>query len=289
MLGAVELGGTYTVVAIGCAGKIIESLRFPTTNFRTTIGEICEFFENRDVEALGVAAFGPVIVDPLNPSYGKILHTPKHGWSGNNIQTSLAYQLNVPVMLDTDVGCAALGEYRHGAHTGCRTLVYITVGTGIGVGLVTDSKIHHGRLHPEFGHLSMVRAPQDDFEGVCPFHRCCAESLASGPALNVRTGRDPSTIPQNDPVWELESWYLSQLAAGCIQAYSPDVIIMGGGVMSNMFLIDMIREGVRHIDNGYLLEDGVEFIFPASLNGNQALLGCLDLAEGVKPSELTSP
>lgn len=210
MLGAVEAGGTKCMVAlVRRDGTVAEQQRIATTTPAETLAAVLAFFRtgaarHGPIGAIGVASFGPIIVDRSAPDYGTIARTPKPGWQGTNWRDALA-TLGIPVTVDTDVNGAALGEWTRGAGQGCRTMAYTTVGTGIGTGVVHDGTPLAGFSHYESGHIRVPRdAARDPFAGTCPFHGDCLEGLAAGPAIKARFGHGLDALP--DPAAAVEWW-----------------------------------------------------------------------------------
>jgi len=281
--GALEAGGTKMVCAIGTKeGQIIDQVSIPTLLPDETIPKIIGYFKDKDIMALGVASFGPLDPDPASPTYGYITSTPKPGWSDYDLVGSLSSALNVPIGFDTDVNGSLLGETCYGASKDLSDVIYITVGTGIGGGKLSGGKPVHGMLHPELGHVRMVPHPEDHYKGRCPFHGCCFEGMASGPAIEERWGAKAKDLADRDEVWELEAYYIGQALAGLILTLSPKRIILGGGVMHQEQLFPLIRAEVKKELNGYLrtaqLEAIDDYIVPASLNDDQGIMGCIRLA-----------
>ena len=292
-VGGIETGGTFTRVAIGAEdGTIATREQFETADPATTVARAAEFFADRRVKAVGVAAFGPLGLDPAwSSKYGKLLKTPKPGWSGFPLRSELERKLSVPVRIETDVNAAALAEQRAAKVEGvdAGTLVYVTVGTGIGVGVAIDGRAHHGALHPEAGHLIVVRRPRaageatdDAFQGTCPFHRDCLEGLASATALTARGG-PPEKIPTNHGIWEDEAWYLAQLVVAIVGFLAPHRIVLGGGVMKARGLIERVRVRASELAGGYthLLADAEHldwYIVPPRLGDHSGLRGALQIA-----------
>jgi len=196
---------------------------------------------------VGVATFGP-----LDLEAGATLRTPKPGWDGVPIRRWLEERLGVPVKVETDVNAAALAEARWGAARGCDPVVYVTVGTGIGGGVVVRGEPLHGRLHPEMGHLAAPVIEGDEWPGVCPFHGRCFEGLASGPAIAARVGRPAKEIPDEDPVWALCARYLGQLMANAALMLSPERIVLGGGVGGRPGMLKRVRAATMGALGGYL-------------------------------------
>jgi fructokinase len=259
--------------------------RIPTADGRTTLAAIARFFApyGEQLAALGIASFGPLELDRASPSWGSMLATPKPGWGGAPVAPELARVLGVPVRIDTDVNAAALAEQRWGSGAGADPCVYITVGTGVGVGVVTNGAPLHGLMHPELGHL---RAPDlCDFAGACPFHGRCIEGVASAHALRVRTGRDPRELSDRDPVWTLEARYLGHLVAACVLAYAPRRIVLGGGVLERMGLLEGVRVAVAaelagYVPRGELSQEGLTgYLVAPGLGGRAGLAGAFLLAQ----------
>lgn len=282
--GALEAGGTKMVCAVGNEdGKILERISLPTRNPENTMPEMLAFFQGKDLAGMGIGCFGPVDLDRSSPTYGSILSTPKLSWRNFPIVQRFEDALGVPVGFDTDVNAAALGEAVWGCTRGLSTSIYITVGTGVGVGVIINGKPHHGMMHPEAGHLFMDRRPDDPLEqGVCPYHGNCLEGLASGPAIERRWGRKAQELAGCDAVWELESYYIAQAVCDYIMVLSPERIILGGGVMHQPQMLPLVRREVHRQLHGYLqgkgLDDLDHYIVPVSLGDNQGVMGAVKLA-----------
>jgi fructokinase len=243
---------------------------------------MADYFQKQNIEALGIGCFGPLDLQPFSPTYGSITKTPKAGWADYPIARAFSDRLSVPVGIDTDVNGAILGEVIWGAAKGCSSAIYITVGTGIGVGVYANGALLHGLVHPEAGHLLLARHPKDDFSGVCPFHGCCLEGMASGPAIEKRWGQKGSELGQNAKVWELEAYYLAQAIANYVLTYSPEKIILWGGVMHQEALFAMVRAETARLLAGYvhhpMIEEHMdEYIVPPALGENPGILGAVYL------------
>ena len=287
LFGAIEAGGTKFVCAIGDErGKIHEELRFPTSDPGATLAQACEFLRHRDgaaLRAIGTACFGPVILDRQSPRYGFIGNTPKPGWNNVDVAGLLAREFSCPIGFDTDVNAAAMAEQRWGAGRDVDSLVYLTVGTGIGGGVIIEGSPLHGLMHPEIGHIHPRRHPLDlNFAGVCPFHGDCLEGLASGPAIVARAGSDLAHLDAAHVQWELQADYLGQLCAQLVLMVSPQRIIIGGGVMSQDRLFPVIRLRMQHWLGGYIerpeILDADRYIVPPALGAQSGVLGALCLA-----------
>lgn len=260
LFGAIEAGGTKFVCAAGYGpAEIPEDCRvvIPTAAPATTLAAVVEFFEavTRRYGALagiGIAAFGPVDLDTRSPTWGRILATPKPDWSHTSLVAPLE-RFGCPLAIDTDVNAAALAEARLGAGAGLGSLVYVTVGTGIGGGVFAADRTLKGLLHPEMGHIRVKRDPRDeDFAGVCPFHGDCLEGLASGPAVMARWQTRADRLPDQHPAREVLGDYLGQLAATVALMVSCERIVFGGGVVSGGRLLPYIRQSARRWLGGYL-------------------------------------
>jgi fructokinase len=288
--GAVEAGGTKFVCAIGDeSGRILTETRFPTTDPATTIAAMIACLRRQEAEcgplsAIGLASFGPIELNPASPQHGRILATPKPGWTGADITGALEREFALPVAIDTDVNAAALAEHRWGAAQDIEDLVYVTVGTGIGGGALVGGRRVHGLMHSEMGHLLPRRHALDaTFPGVCPFHGDCIEGLASGPAIIARAGAPLEELGPDHPQWEIEADYLGQLCAQLVLALSPRRIILGGGVMNQSRLFLGVRRRTQHWLGGYVqraeLQAGIDdFIVAPRLGAQAGIKGALALA-----------
>lgn len=259
LLGAIEAGGTKFVCGVGSVeGGSVAQARIETRTPDATMEEVKAFFREaaRDhgpIGALGIASFGPLDLDRQSRSYGKITTTPKPGWREVDLPARMRAAFPVPIAIDTDVNAAALAERQ--AHLGDApgTLVYVTVGTGIGVGIAAEPGRAGLRFHGEGGHLFVRKHPAHrDFAGICPYHRDCLEGLANGPAIIAAWGKDLSQLPEDHPAWEAESDYLGQLCASLILMMAPARIILGGGVLSQQRVLEETRDAARQWLAGYM-------------------------------------
>lgn len=289
-LGALEAGGTKMVLAVGNElGEIFEQVSLPTRTPEETVPEMIAWFAEHEIDALGIACFGPVDVDPASETYGYILDTPKLAWARYDLMGHLKQGLmaalgrDVPMGIDTDVNGSCLGEMTFGCAKGLDSVLYLTVGTGIGVGICIGGQLVHGMLHPEGGHIALSRHPEDPGQSVCPFHGDCLEGLASGPSIEARWGKKAHELTDHELVWEIESYYLAQGLVNFIMTVSPKKIILGGGVMHQEQLFPLIRQKVKERINGYLrtkeLADMDSYIVSNSLNDQQGILGAIRLAQ----------
>lgn len=283
LIGALEAGGTKMVCAIGEeGGEIREQISIPTKTPDETLAQIAEYFRKHRIGGLGIGCFGPIDLRKESATYGFITSTPKTAWRNCDIVGYFKKTLGVPVGFDTDVNASLLGEAAWGAAKDLDCAIYITIGTGIGVGVMAEGRLLHGMLHPEAGHIMLLRHEKDRYEGKCPYHQCCFEGLASGPAIEERWGRKGAELAGHREVWEMEAYYIAQAIYGYILTLSPQRIILGGGVMQQEALFGMIREEVLRLNRNYIntkeMEKLEEYIMPAALEGDQGIKGCIRLA-----------
>lgn len=282
-IGAIEAGGTKFVCGVGNEeGEIEDRIHFPTRRPAETLENVIAFFRDKKVESIGIGSFGPIDIEQSSPTYGYVTTTPKPGWAGYNFVGTLKSVFDVPIGWDTDVNAAALGEAIWGAAQGLDSCVYYTIGTGIGVGIYTEGNLVHGLVHPEGGHILTRRHPDDDFDGICPYHGDCLEGMAAGSALEARWKAMGESLSEDHPAWELEAYYIAQAVSSVILTLSPKKVILGGGVMKQVQLFPMIREVVGRNLNGYVsvapIVTGIEhYIVPPGLGDNAGLCGALAL------------
>lgn len=285
----IEAGGTKFICGIADGnGVILEKIRFPTTTAEETLSQVTQYFKQyNNIAAFGIGAFGPVCLDLKSALYGATLETPKVSWRHYNILAHLKQHWpQISFGFDTDVNAAALGEQKWGAAQGMDHVIYLTVGTGIGGGVILNNHCLHGLVHPEMGHILVQRSTHEvsSFQGVCPSHKNCLEGLASGPAINQRFNVSHSSLlPKEHIAWEIESDYLAQAVANYILVLSPQKVIMGGGVMKQAQLFPKIRQKVKSILNGYITHPYIEdenetFIVAPALAGESGLKGAIALA-----------
>lgn len=287
---AIEGGGTKFICAVMDAErKILSEARFPCQSPFETIANCLNFFQTAQsqlgpLSALGIASFGPLDPRPDSPDFGKILATPKPGWANTDLVSPFARGLGLPVAFDTDVNGAVLAESLWGAGKGLKNLVYYTIGTGIGGGVIAENRLIHGLMHPEMGHTFLSHDyTQDPFPGVCPFHGDCFEGLASGPSIEARWGKKGYELPAEHPAWRLEAHYIALALANTALMLAPERIILGGGVMAQRQLFPLVRAEFLKLLNGYLqipamLQDLDNYIVPSGLEGIAGLYGALALA-----------
>ena len=285
LIGAVEAGGTKFVLAVADAqGRIVERARIDTATPDTTFPAMAAFFaQHGPLAGIGIASFGPIDINPASPAYGIFTTTPKPGWSGARFQNALR-SLGAPILVDTDVNGAALGEWRAGAGMGCETLAYTTVGTGIGTGVLHKGEPRGGISHLEAGHIHPSHNRQrDPFAGRCPFHGDCLEGLASGPAIIDRWGMPLGEAARTWPdAVPLIASYLADFAVTLVLLHMPDRLIFGGGVMKTPGLIDAVRQQTEARLAGYVahprLDPGLmHYIAAPGLGDDAGITGAIAL------------
>ncbi len=283
LIGGIEAGGTKMICAVGDEnGTILDRKSYPTRQPRETFGELISYFKGWDIKALGIGCFGPLDLNRQPETYGYITRTPKQGWENCNVVGTFQDALGVPVGFDTDVNGAVLGEVTWGAAQGVESAIYVTVGTGVGVGVYINGGLLHGLVHPEAGHILLMRHPEDHYKGRCPYHGNCMESLASGPAVEERWGQKGHLLADRDEVWELEAYYIGQAVADYILTYSPQKVILWGGIMHQEKLFGMVRKEVVKFLNGYvshkMLQESIDdYIVAPALGEDPGIKGAIRL------------
>ncbi|MBU1287337.1 MAG: ROK family protein [Alphaproteobacteria bacterium] len=286
LVGGVDGGGTTFKCCISTPeGEILRSERFVTAGPEDTIDACADFFarctaSGQPAQAIGIACFGPIEIDPQSANYGSILNTPKLGWSGFNVRDELALRTGLPVSVDTDVNGALAAEMAWGAAREARSAVYVTVGTGIGAGIYANGDFLGRPTHPEFGHIRVTRHRDDIYSGACSFHGDCLEGLTSARAVEARFG-PPELMAPDHPGWDIVACYLAQACISLTLTVRPEKIVLGGGLLLAPGLIDRIHEQYTAMMNGYLdLPDSAaaQFIVLPGLGDNAGLLGGAQLA-----------
>ena len=282
--GTVEMGGTKTSCAMGSSpDDLSRELTIPTTDPSETLGRVIDHLAIGSAEAVGIASFGPLELRRDHPGYGQIGFTPKQGWSGVDVVGPFSAALGVPIGFDTDVNGAALGEWTWGAGRGLGSIVYVTVGTGIGGGALVEGEPIHGLGHPEMGHIMVRRHPDDEFPGACPAHGDCLEGLASGTAVERRHGARGERLTGGElrRAVEIEVFYLTQMARDLVYTLAPERIILGGGVSSLPGLVERVGASLAVDLAGYpgLDEHRHGFVVPPQLGRLSGLAGGLVLAD----------
>ena len=290
--GTLEAGGTKMVLSVGNEqNELLEQATIPTETPEKTIPAMIAWFKDRNIAALGIGTFGPVDLNPASPTYGWITRTPKPGWRDTPLLPPMRDVLGVPVRIDTDVNAAALAEWRLGAAKGLKSCLYVTVGTGIGAGIVAEGRIVHGLMHPELGHMLLRQEKEDPApDGFCPYHHGCLEGLASGPAIAKRWGIKAQELPPEHEAWRLEAAYLAQMCMNAVCSFSPEKIILGGGVMQQKHLFPLIRQKTVELLNGYVQAEEIteridSYIVEPGLGTGSGAIGALLLARQALENE----
>lgn len=292
LLAGIEAGGTKFVVGVSKRGALPSArIKFETRDPETTLSQVANWLRAKGrLQCIGVASFGPLDFDPASDTWGYILDTPKPGWANFNLAGRLASEFGVPVGFDTDVNGAAIAEHRYGAGKEKSSLAYVTIGTGIGGGVIVDGTVLQGASHPEIGHLYPRRGPRDwQFKGSCPYHGDCLEGLASGPAIESRWGANLSVLPENHIAHSVVADYLAQLCHTLFAVTSTETIVLGGGVMATPGLLERVRYRANAISGNYFPGRTKQTIVAPSLGTDSGLIGAIELgrraAADVPPHE----
>ena len=290
VFGGIEAGGTKFVCAVGSNPEdLSKPFRFGTTSPGETIDKVIEYFRRQNkkerISAIGIGSFGPVDLGKMSPTYGYITSTPKIKWQNTDFYGKIKEAFDVPLGFDTDVNAAALGEHQWGAARNVSDFIYLTIGTGIGGGGMIRDEFLHGLIHPEMGHIFIPHDKEfDSYEGKCPFHKNCFEGLASGTAIKDRWGESGEKLGKDHPAWELEANYISLAVINYICTLSPQMVILGGGVMKQEQMLPLIHKRVKELLNSYIrvpeITDNIDkYIVLPELGDNAGVLGAIALAE----------
>lgn len=283
LYGSIEAGGTKFVCAVGNEEmEILERVSYPTTTPNETMASVVQFFKQYEdqLTGIGVGSFGPIDIHRDSPTYGFITSTPKLAWQNYDFVGDLKAEFAVPIAWTTDVNAAAYGEYIFGHGKGLSSVVYYTIGTGVGGGAIQEGRFIEGFSHPEMGHMLVVPNKQDDFKGSCPFHGNCLEGMAAGPAIEKRLGKKGQDLASDDPYWDIEADYIAQCAYNTTLMFSPDVIIFGGGVMKQRHMVEKVHQAFTKRINQYVkTPELTKYIVTPALEDNAGTLGCLALAK----------
>lgn len=276
MIGAVDIGGTKIGVGlVNDDGHLLARRETPTSaelGYARALDRTADLLRQIlqqtqvDIRGIGIGSTGPV--HPFTGEIGDVNFLP--GWQGSRIVEDLSRLFGVKVAMENDADAAALGEAGWGAGKNKSRLIYVTVGTGIGGGILLDGKLYRGvdHAHPELGHHVI------DASGpacLCGFHGCW-ESLAAGPALAEWVkATAPPDYPHRETlsakeICELaqagdamaqravqrEAYYLGLGLANLIVLFTPDAIVLGGSVMKSAHLFlngirKVIRESCRYV------------------------------------------
>ena len=282
MYGGIEAGGTKFVCAVSPDGQKVEHREeFPTLSPEETMVTVYHYFEHHPVESIGIGSFGPVDIKKTSPTFGYIEETPKQSWQHFNFLGEMQRHFpKIKFAFTTDVNAAAYGEFKKGAGQGVSDLVYWTVGTGIGAGVILNGQILQGYGHPEAGHILVKRHSEDSFIGVCPYHHDCLEGLASGPAMEKRYNTSAKNISENSTAWVIEAYYLAQACMTLTLTVAPEKIIFGGGVMHQKQLIPLIQKEFTELLAGYVKTPPVDqYITSIQLHDDAGVIGGFQLAK----------
>ena len=286
LLGAIEAGGTKFVVAVADEDfNIIDRTAFPTLDGEKTLDQVIAFFDQYDnIDAIGIAAFGPIDIVPESKTYGYVLDTPKHGWSGYDFLGRMKSWRDIPYYWTTDVNGAGWAEFTTGAAKDVDNMVYLTVGTGVGAGIVSGRQLVSGYGHPEAGHIFLQKHPEDTYAGHCPFHGAnCLEGLAAGPAIEERWGMSAKESPDDHLAWRMEAFYLAQAILDYTMILRPEKVVLGGGVPHREILFPLIRESFAEQMSDYLAVPPLDdYIVPVANGDNAGILGCFYLAKTLR-------
>jgi alpha-1,6-mannosyltransferase len=295
VVAAIELGGTKINLAVGeHPDKLTATATVPTTTSEDTMAAIEAFLDMHKgkFNAIGIASFGPVSLDTASGNWGSITDTTKPGWSDTPIAARLSERYGVPIAFDTDVNGAALGEYRWGALAGCSVGLYLTIGTGVGGGVVIDGKPLHGLVHPEMGHVRVKRTEGDGFAGTCPFHGDCLEGLVAGPAVLARLGKTLSEVARDDQGRMQVIDDLGQALATLVMVLSPERIVIGGGVAKSPHFHEDVHARLRHWLGGYVAHAAItrgEYLLAPKLGDRAGIAGGIALAHDRLADESLAP
>lgn len=253
LIAGIELGGTKCVALLATGpDDVRDRVTVPTTDPEVTLAALEAVLDRWSFDGIGVASFGPVGLDPARPDYGMVTATTKPGWTGTDLVGRLTQRYRRPTGFQTDVNGAALAEGRWGAAQGMAAHAYITIGTGVGVGLVTGGRPVMGWAHGEAGHMRVPRAPGDSYAGWCHFHGDCVEGLIAGPALAERFGMAGDRLPDDGPQWDLFVHDLAGLLHNLVVTAAPERIAIGGGVISARdYLFPRLRARLAESLGGY--------------------------------------
>lgn len=282
-VGSIEAGGTKFILAVQDveSGEIVAKDRIPTTTAEETLNKSAEFFKEHPVSALGIGTFGPIDVNPNSRTFGYILDTPKRGWSGTNVKGLFERELGIPVVMTTDVNASGYGEYIARGRDDSKSYFYVTIGTGVGAGIVQAGKFVGLNNHPEMGHMLITRYPGDDYKGNCPFHGDkCVEGMAAGPTLEGRTGIPGEKLDRDNKVFTYVAYYVAQLLYNVYMASRPDVMVVGGSVLNDQDLVQ-VRKFFDEFNNNYVATPDLDelIVRPAVENNGSATLGDFELAK----------
>lgn len=281
-VGAIEAGGTKFVCAIGNEhNEIIERVAFPTTTPEETLAKVFAFFDQYQGEliAIGIGSFGPIEVRQDSPQYGHILSTPKLAWKNFDFLFAMKARYNIAMAWTTDVNAAAVGEASLGAAKDLKNMLYVTVGTGVGVGALVNGQLLEGLGHPEMGHVIVHPHPEDHYAGFCPYHGNCLEGMAAGPSIDGRLGVSGKDVAPDHAVWDYVANYLGQALVDYTLILRPERIVIGGGNMKVPGMLDKIKQQYEQLMADYVdYPDLADYIVLPGLGDDAGITGALTLA-----------
>ncbi|WP_185976646.1 ROK family protein [Catenovulum sediminis] len=282
---AIEAGGTkFNCALMNSNREIIELTRIATTTPQETISQVLAFYRPLQalykIKSLGLASFGPMDLNANSGNYGGIAKTPKPSWSYTPLSQKLNAELGLPVFFDTDVNGAILAEYLWGKAQNSKVAVYVTIGTGVGGGIIVNGHILNGLHHPEMGH--MLLPTKEDNNGHCPFHGNCLEGLAAGPSIQKTWQEKAENLADDHPAWQQQVDHIAAFCHNLIVTLGPEKIILGGGVLQKPGLLEKIAPQCEEKLNQYLTLPQTldEIIVAPGLGDKSGLYGALALAMG---------
>ncbi|MRI82594.1 ROK family protein [Aerococcaceae bacterium DSM 109653] len=283
LYGAIEAGGTKFVCSVGNEEyQTIDKISIKTTDPKETLEQVIHFFNKykEQLSSFGIGSFGPIDCDKHSPTYGFITNTPKLLWKDFDVLGTLKSEFNVPMYWTTDVNASAYGEYHFGHGEDLSSLVYVTIGTGVGGGAIQNGEFIGGASHPEMGHMIVHPHSSATQGGICPYHDFCLEGLACGPAIEHRAGIKGNDLDPESVEWEIEAYYIAQAVYNITYLLRPERIILGGGVMNKESLLEKVQESYQKLAGDYLeIDDIKRYIVLPKLGGDAAVKGCYKLAE----------
>lgn len=289
LYGAIEAGGTKFVCAVGNKEyKTLDKISIETTNPEETLEQVIYFFNKykAEISSIGIGSFGPIDSDINSDKYGFITNTPKLLWKDFDFLGTLKSVFNIPMYWTTDVNASANGEYHFGHGKDLSSIVYVTIGTGVGGGAIQNGEFIGGASHPEMGHMIVHPHSSAEKSGNCPYHDFCLEGLASGPAIEHRTGVKGKDLDTNSIEWDIEAYYIAQAVYNITYTLRPERVILGGGVMNKELLLEKVQKQYQELAGNYLdIDDIKTYIVMPKLGDEAALKGCYKLAEKAENNE----
>lgn len=289
LYGAIEAGGTKFVCAVGNKEyKTLDKISIETTNPEETLEQVIYFFNKykAEISSIGIGSFGPIDSDINSDKYGFITNTPKLLWKDFDFLGTLKSVFNTPMYWTTDVNASANGEYHFGHGEDLSSIVYVTIGTGVGGGAIQNGEFIGGASHPEMGHMIVHPHSSAEKSGNCPYHDFCLEGLASGPAIEHRTGVKGKDLDTNSIEWDIEAYYIAQAVYNITYTLRPERVILGGGVMNKELLLEKVQKQYQELAGNYLdIDDIKTYIVMPKLGDEAALKGCYKLAEKAENNE----